>query len=452
MAKLQHKKQALMALDSEILVDALLELADRSKSADNLIERLIAPPKKNIQRFRKKLAALKTGNQFFDWREAPDFENDLSMLLQDLTAAAEDPLTGIELLIEFYESDQAIMEMCDDSDGYIGEIFCYDAKNLFIDYAKQCQQKDEIADLLTQLMLKDDYGVRDSLIDSAKDYLPDTVIRSMIDKFQYQADLDSSESGKRHHLMMIELLARQIKDAELFKNARIASWGTLSTAAFIDIAEVYFDSGDVETAHSWIKKISKDDYFQADKRDQLLLKIYNQQGSTKKLAELLYQKFRSYRSIESLEKLLDVIGQHKRNEVLETEVSLIAESSTLSITDAEFLMTIEKIDEAEEYLLKRADQLNGRNYVSLPDLANKMETKNRYLVASLIYRNLLNSILERGYTKAYSHGIRYLKKCDWLANKITAWQVFENHEAFKQQLYQKHSRKRSFWSMYPLKK
>jgi len=92
----------------------------------------------------------------------------------------------------------------------------------------------------------------------------------MISEFQKLADGAKDEYKKRHHLMGIESLARQIKDAELFEKTRIASWGKLSTGALVDIARVYLESGDVETAHSWIGKIPEGETFQTYERDQLL--------------------------------------------------------------------------------------------------------------------------------------------------------------------------------------
>ena len=54
-------------------------------------------------------------------------------------------------------------------------------------------------------------------------------------------------------------------------------------------------------------------------------------------------------------------------------------------------------------------------------------------------------------TKAYPHGIRYLKKLDKLAATISDWKNFNDHEAFKGRIYQDHGRKRSFWSKYEVK-
>lgn len=224
--------------------------------------------------------------------------------------------------------------------------------------------------------------------------------------------------------------------------------GKLSTAALIDIVCVYLESGDVEAAHSWLKKIPEGETFQAYERDKLLEEIYHKQGDSEKLTELLYQQFRSYHSTDTLQALLDVIGHDKRDEVITEEVAHILESSALRESDAEFMIAIGKMDEAEEYLLKRADQLYGNHYGSLLPLAEAMESENRDLVTSLIYRSLLISILERGYTKAYSHGIRYLKKLDKFTASITDWINFDHHEVFKAQIIQVHGRKHSFWSKY----
>ena len=446
------RKQKLINLGPHALADALLNFAVHSDEADDLIEQLIATPKENVQRFKKKLSGLKHSKRFIDWQGAASFARELEMLLQDLKSGVDDPLTGIELVAAFYETDNTIFEMCDDSSGNIGDIFRYDAKELFVDYASRCKDKDKVADIILKVNQKDNYGIRDTLIDCAGLCLPEDIIRTMITTLQKWASKEKDEYGKRHHLMLIESLARQIKDAKLFEKTRIASWGKLSTAALIDIARVYLESTDVETAHSWLKKIPEGETFQAYERDKLLEEIYHKQGDSEKLTKLLYQKYRSHHSTDTLQALLDVIGHDKRDDTINDEVEQILKTDRLRESDAKFLIAVGKIDAAEEYLLGRADQLDGNYYGSLLSLAEAMESENRHLVTSLIYRSLLVSILERGYTKAYPHGIRYLKKLDKLAASVANWKEFNHHEAFKEKIIQAHGRKRSFWSKYEVKK
>ena len=442
------RKQKLIDLGADALADALLNIAVHSDEADDLIEQLIATPKENVQRFKQKLSGLKRRKRFISWRESASFARELEMLLQDLKSGVDDPLSGVELVAAFYEADNTIFEMCDDSSGNIGDVFRYDAKELFVSYGTRCTDKEKIADIILKVNQKDNYGIRDTLIDCAGECLPDEVIRTMIATLQKRADKEKDEYGKRHHLILIESLARQIKDARLFEKTRIASWEKLSTAALIDIARVYLESGDVEAAHSWLKKIPEGENFQAYERDKLLEEIYHKQGDSEKLTELLYKKFRSRHSTDTLQAFLDVIGHDKRDEVVADEVEQILETERLRKSDAEFLIAIGKVDEAEEYLLERADQLDGNHYGSLLSLAEAMKSENRHLVTSLIFRSLLLAILERGYTKAYPHGIRYLKKLDKLSEAITDWKEFNPHDVFKKQIIEAHGRKRSFWSKY----
>jgi Family of unknown function (DUF6880) len=444
----KNRKSKLIDLGVESLADALLELALQIDAVDDSIERLIAAPDRNVKRFKKKLKNLNNNQYFINRRESSGFASELSIMLQDLKAGITDPDQGVELVAAFYETDSATLGNCDDSNGCMGDIFRYEAKELFLEFASLCSNKEKVANILIKLITEDDYGVRDSLLSCAGQFLPELIIRNMIKSIQKLVDDEENKYKKHHYYIMVELLARQIKDAKLFEQTRIAFWGKLSTGAFIDIARVYLECGDVQTAYSWIGKIPENDRFLASERDQLLLEIYRQQNNNEKLIELLYHKFKSHHSENTLQDLLDVIGLDKKDEIVSKEVILILENPKFNETDVEFLILEGKINEAEKYILKSADQLNGNYYGSLLSIVESMESDNRNLATTLIYRSLLISILERRYSRAYHHGVHYLKKLDKLATCISEWKNFNNHEEFKEVIHKNHSRKHSFWSKY----
>ena len=441
--------QRLMDVGEEALVQALLDLATRSDAAEAMIQRLIATPEEAVAQVKKKLTSLKRSQRFIDWREVGDFANELDDLLDNLKSTISDPLTGLKLVVTFLETDSNVFERCDDSCGSIGGVFA-DAKDLFIDYASRCEDKEKITALLLKLSETDDYGVRAELITSVAECgIPEPLICSMIDTYQQRAETASGKYQKQHHLRLIEFLAEQLKDAALFEATRIEGWGEpLGTAALINVARVYFDQGDIDTAASRLSQVSEQESFMSDDREKLWLDIYQQLGESGKTADLLQQRFRRSHSVSALTALLETIGEDKRDKVIKTEIDFIFKQNELSTVDAGFLLEIGKIDEAEAYLLKHADQLNGSFYGSLLSLVEVFDAENRSLVVSLLYRSLLLSILERAYAKAYSHGVRYLKKLDSLSTEVEAWDRFENHQAFKELLVQAHGRKRSFWSKY----
>lgn len=442
------RKQRLLELGAERLADALLELAVRDGAADDLVERMIATPQENITRFKAKLSGCKSSRRFIRWGESAGFAREVADLLLDLRAGVDDPRTGAELVAAFYEADGGILGSCDDSSGHVGDLFRHDARELFVSYASRCADKEWLGELVCRVNRADDYGVRDTLIDCAAEYLPEPVIRAMVARFQGLAKRESDEYRKRHWLRLVESLARQIKDAPLFEQTRITSWGSLSTAACVDIARVYLESGDERTALAWLEKIPKAESFQAEERDNMLLEVHGRLGNAASQAAVALRIFRRHRSAASLARLLDVIGPDRRDGVIASEVATILAEIRLSPVDALFLVEIGHLDEAEAYLLQRADQLNGDDYGGLLPLAAAMEGKGRQLCASIVYRALLDSILRRAQTKTYTHGVRYLRKLDLLASSVSDWGSREDHAAYKEKLRLDHGRKSSFWSRY----
>ncbi len=109
-----------------------------------------------------------------------------------------------------------------------------------------------------------------------------------------------------------------------------------------------------------------------------------------------------------------------------------------------------RFDEAEICILVKAGTktLNGEFYYTLLPMARAMETEGRILSAYMIYRALLESILDRKYYKAYPYAARYLRKLDMLASEIDDWQDLGEHGGYHVWLNQVHGKKSSFWRHY----
>ncbi len=78
-------------------------------------------------------------------------------------------------------------------------------------------------------------------------------------------------------------------------------------------------------------------------------------------------------------------------------------------------------------------------------LAQRFEKENRFLVSTIIYRELLESILRRAQFKYYQYGVRYLKKLEKLAPQVSDWQGVLPHELYFKKIAETHARKKSFW-------
>jgi len=87
-------------------------------------------------------------------------------------------------------------------------------------------------------------------------------------------------------------------------------------------------------------------------------------------------------------------------------------------------------------------------YANILPLAQAMELNERHLMASFLYRVVLDELLQQGYSKSYHHGVGYLRKLDAMSEKIADWKELVPHADYVSQLRKTHSLKGSFWSQY----
>ncbi len=441
----KHNRNQLIELGAETLADTLLNLCQTSSEADNVVKRLLATPTENIKRFKAKLAGLKRGRKFIDWNETAHFAAELKQLLDDLEAGVKDPYLGAEWVARFFETDSSIFERCDDSNGEIGYVFEYYACNLFIHFANQCEDKAKIAQLVITLNEENEYGVRNCLFDRASEYLSETTLRFITDSLWHLLENESNENKKRQWRFAIQSVAKQLNDALLFENAALTN-DKMYSALWLDIASVYLTAGKPDIALTRLKNIPNDEVFQQAERYQLYLNIYHELGDFNAETDMAWQIFNAQRQPETLTQLLDIIGHEQRESVMNGAIKTILQEPKLSYADADFLLKTNAIDALEYYLLQRVDQLNGSLYGRLVPLAQELEKQHKYLISSLIYRALIDVILEKTQSKYYHHAAKYLNQLNQLEQFINDWQTWKPHSVYSQTLHEQHKRKSAFWS------
>lgn len=404
-----------------------------------------------VRAYESRLAAAKGRNRFLYGGEVAAFADDLRASLLELKGNVDDPREGVEAVAGFFRSDEALFNKCDDSYGFLGQVFTFDACELFVHYAAACEDKEWLADLVLGLQMDSDYGVRDCLIDAASRFLSVPAMLTFVDRLWTLVHAESEVHRQRHWLYRIESLARQMHDAEMFKEASLAVSPDPGIRQCLDIAEVFFESGDAKTALDWLNKVPLDAQWEAHKRDDLFLAVYQKLGRRKEAVETAWRIFKQWRHEETFTQLLEIIGSRDREQLLDEEAKLILKSPELSYTDAKFLIWCGKVEDAETYLLSHTAEIDGGYYGDVLPLAESMEREERYLTATILYRALLESILARAISKYYGHGVRYLRKLDELAPLVMTWRKFTPHDKYFSQLVEKHKRKSSFWEKYEAK-
>jgi hypothetical protein len=398
--------------------------------------------------FKKAVTAAKNRRDMF-WRsQAPELALMITGALEQLKETIKDPQVGVSALIDFYKRDNEIFERCDDSFGNVGDVFRITAAKMFAEYASQCASKDGIADEVLALQEDDDYGVRDVLIDKFSCFLDKDGIKRIVAILEKKASSEQDIIDQRSWLFMIESLAQQIKDGALFERTRERNWRGLNSRAYIDIAKVYFSSGDALMAHDRLQKASEHSSFDDFEYAELFRDVCRALGKTEEVNKISWDIFRQHRCMETLNELMAQIGEGKRAETIYKEVELIMVAKGLNVTDAKFLIEIGEVACAQDYIIERREQLDGDQYYHLPPLAENLEAKGLYLTAVVIYRALLEANLVRALSKYYSHGVRYLRRLDALANQVSDWKGIEPHADYAKKIKQLHGRKPSFWAKY----
>ncbi|MEW5797013.1 MAG: DUF6880 family protein [Candidatus Zixiibacteriota bacterium] len=401
-----------------------------------------------VRSIKSRLAGLKRGRRFIDYHESGPYARELENLLDEIDSIAESPRQGVELVTAFMQTDNAVLGRADDSNGSIGDVYRIFACDSFIRHASQCEDKEWLYNVVLKLYADDENGVHDSIIANSANFLPESYLRRMVDEFWSLGDREPNEYQRYHWYGAIEDIARQLKDPPLFEKACRARRPQLSTAAHRDIAEVYLECGYPLVALQWLNKVPPDETFQLDEREQLLLKVLTELGDKARAEEVAWRIFRRSRSKTRLSLLLNVIGESQHERIVDSEIEIILKSPTLDYVDALFLFELERFAEAERYLTERTDQLNGDYYYQLLPWAKTFEKHEKFLMASILYRALLESILRRAKSKYYTYGVRYLRKLDDLAPRVGDWGEFVNHEDYKLNLLIEHKLKRSFWARY----
>jgi len=428
------RRRQLVELGAEKLADILLDFAHRNDEIDDCVDWMVASRETRLALVKAKIAGLHGLHDFIDWRHAAEFERNVSVILDEIKSLDPPPETGLLLVADFFRTDSAVIEGCDsDSTGMIYE---YDAAELFAEFAKRCEQKTSVMDLLIELLGDDDYSVRDSLLKHAAEFLSKANLKVLFERLQK----DPEELGTRGNLAE---LAKQMKDVELF--IRLNSdpkTGELPNSRFLPIAELCYDCGKYQDAMSWLQKIPREEYVPSDFKKKLFAKL----GMNREVEALYRKSFFSCPSPETLAELLKAVGRDKKQTVIAEAMEKFSGEEYFSTERMNFMLMHGGAEAAAAYVIPRWRKVDGNNYAALNQLWPVMKRKGAPLAATIILRALLDSILERKKAKAYYYGAEYWHELEGLASTVQNWFDLPSHKDYTDKIRSDHKRKHAFWA------
>jgi hypothetical protein len=440
----------LIAVGAEALADALLQLASTSDRAAAEVDRLLMSPEEATGGFRDRLEEIVqyvNREGFISWRPSGNFADDIFELLLSLETANPDPRTGVELVAAFFAAFESVIEACDDSSGHVSSLFRFEGTDRFVGFAKRCDDCEFVEETVLRLCSNDGYGVTEYLVQRAPEYLPEESLLRLIDRFKKAAEAESGKEERSLLLTPLEMLARRLGDPDLFVWCRRLGSTRLSPKDRIEIAEVYLDAGKAKQALEWLPEEDKVRFFDLPKREHLLMTALEQVGDVAGATEVAWTSFRRSRNDYALEKLVGFVGEDDRDRAVDEGWRAIRMASGLLISDLDFLIANGRAGNAADHLIERIAHLDTSPTHHLVPLAEGFAESGQPLAATLVYRGLLDILLEKGQPRSYKRGARHIESLRRLAAAINDWRGFPAHEEYVAVVREKHGRKWSFWKL-----
>ena len=440
--------------DASTLVGVLIELAGEHEAVLARLARLQLAdrPDKLAEEFRKTLNTWRRSSKFFGYREANEFGRSLEAWLDQVGGELlpKDPAAALALFESFIETDGVLFESADDSDGCVGDAV-RSACRYWLQAARRCEAPaSEWTSRFIKLYSDDQYGARDELLRRADLLLDEAALRALVAQFESHMTsaiaTPTDDSGPSPEVFKISaalsLLAETLQDPDV-KVRAVMSYcpqpNPVQKSAFV---EAYLKADRPADALTWLQESWG---HMEDTRLILRSDALGRLGRYAESAPIRERLFERSISVFNLHRWLEHLPETSRREALERAHQLALANADPAMAAA-LLLDIGDDEAAEAMLLTGQARLQGDNYGALLPLAQALNTQQRFLGETAIYRALLTAILTRAYAPAYGHAARYWARLREIAATGVGLLPLESHEEFEAAIRMRHARKRAFWA------
>ncbi|YCM46939.1 hypothetical protein V2O64_24145 (plasmid) [Verrucomicrobiaceae bacterium 227] len=289
----------------EILVTSLLNLAETSEEVERLVDELITTNDEALASFKRKLSGLKRRKRFYRYSEAHILVTEIEGVLRLLDHENLCPREVLSALVSFFEADSKIMELGDDSDGEIGNVFSFDATQRLVQTASRIDDQEFLQKTFKKLYQDNGYGVRDRIVEHASEFLTEESLRKLYHDYTGGAP---DCRGAQQARILAEGLSGQLKDPELFEAELRKVSEHYYCAKLPELAEVYLAAGRLdevaENLEKWLSLVPAQYKSKLEKLAQEIYAETNDQGSLIKTLTGQFLSAASSKAYQSLSKIL----------------------------------------------------------------------------------------------------------------------------------------------------
>lgn len=437
------------------LAALLLELAAAHEDVAARLERmrLADRPDALAAQFRRTLAGWRRSKRFLDYREAEEFARDVHAWLAQIERELlpKHPAAALSLFEGFIEADASWFERADDSNGTIGDTV-REACRCWLQAAAACTAPPGgWAERIASLYASDDYGARDELLRQAHLVRDEPGLRALVARLEARLAWAVASAARKQEpprevfrdTAALSLLSEALRDPDIHMRATLKRSPEPNALQRLDLARAYLDADRPQDALTWLEKAG--DRFDDDRED-LLATAFERLGRSEESSVIRKRMFE--RSLSP-----DDLGDWTRQLPESAQADALAHAHALAMRHpdvadaADLLLHLGDAAAAEQRLLDAPAKLDGQDYIGLVPLAKALHAHGCLRGETLVYRALLTGILDRAYSRAYRHGVRYLARLAAIAAAGADLAPLTAHQDFEAELRLRHKRKLGFWSL-----
>ena len=452
--------EALAALGAETLAEVLVAHTATDPILRKKLGMLLAGtegPGKLAAEIDKRIRTIGRSRSFVDWEKRKPLVHELDHLRVTIATrlARQDAARAIELLWDFIGIADAVMERIGDGIGEVEDVFGAAMEDLGRLLAVQPPGDGKaLARRVLAYCERDGFGATDALIRHMSEALGvggRAEIRSKTEAALKAVPRSSdphdwrADAKRRHLAFRLALLADLEEDADAFIVA-IRVGGLESTQA-LEVAERLITANRPAEALNWLDKPRRrvEDVDDDGTDTDLRIAALDALGRKDEAQAVRWRHFERFLSADHLRAYLKRLPDFEDFEA-EQKALDVAAAHKQAARGLAFFIECRALDRADRLVRERLTALDGRLYEVLRPAAEALEEKFPE-AASLLYRRLIESVLERGSSKQYQYAARDLLSCARLAPHLPVPGSIEGHADFVARLQKAHGRKYGLWGL-----
>ena len=268
-------KEKLADIDADTLRNFIFDLYLRYPELSDKIEALtLANDPVALSRvLRKRIASLKRGRRFIDYRASFDFAREQEAALADIESGLleRSPEHAFDLVDRFLATAESVLNRVDDSGGAVGEVY-RQAVLLWLTAAKGWRDANvDWLERIYQLNQQNDYGVLDPLLPNAHLLLTPDQLKQLAWRYEnaLRKALKSPEQEDKLNLVALRSgvalgqIADALRDPALYERSVLIHSPQPNNLQMKSICEKYLQYEQPETAMRYLNQAWEDQmYFQ----------------------------------------------------------------------------------------------------------------------------------------------------------------------------------------------